>query len=110
MKAYEDLPSYLAHFDVSLIPFALNEATEFLSPTKTLEYLAAGKPVVSTPLPDVVGLYGEVVRVGATPAAFLRAVEAALAEDRAAKTQRHERAQTLLTRYSWDAIAAAMGP
>ena len=108
MKAYEDLPGYLAHFDVALIPFALNEATEFLSPTKTLEYLAAGKPVVSTPLPDVVGLYGEVVRVGATPAAFLRAVEAALAKDRAAKTQRHERAQTLLTRYSWDAIAAAM--
>ena len=108
MKAYEDLPGYLAHFDVALIPFALNEATEFLSPTKTLEYLAAGKPVVSTPLPDVVGLYGEVVRVGATPAAFLRAVEAALAEDRAAKTQRQERAQTLLTRYSWDAIAAAM--
>ena len=108
MKAYEDLPGYLAHFDVALIPFALNEATEFLSPTKTLEYLAAGKPVVSTPLPDVVDLYGEVVRVGATPAAFLRAVEAALAEDRAAKTQRHERAQTLLTRYSWDAIAAAM--
>ncbi len=108
MKAYEDLPGYLAHFDVALIPFALNEATEFLSPTKTLEYLAADKPVVSTPLPDVVGLYGEVVRVGATPAAFLRAVEAALAEDRAAKTQRHERAQTLLTRYSWDAIATAM--
>ena len=108
MKAYEDLPDYLAHFDVALIPFALNEATEFLSPTKTLEYLAAGKPVVSTPLPDVVDLYGEVVRVGATPEAFLQEVEAALAEQSEAKTQRDSRAQALLTRYSWDTIAAAM--
>ncbi len=85
MKAYADLPSYSAHFDVAMIPFALTEATKFLSPTKTLEYLAAGKPVVSTPLPDVVDLYGEVVRVGATPAAFLQAVEAALAEGREAR-------------------------
>lgn len=108
MKAYEALPDYLAHFDVALIPFAINEATEFLSPTKTLEYLAAQKPVVSTPIPDVTQLYGEVVRVGATPEAFLQAVETTLAENSAAKAQRSERAKALLERYSWDTIAAAM--
>ncbi|MCX6049378.1 MAG: glycosyltransferase, partial [Chloroflexi bacterium] len=57
MKDYQELPGYLAHFDVALVPFAMNEATRYLSPTKTLEYLAAHKPTVSTPLPDVIELY-----------------------------------------------------
>ena len=57
-KSYQDLPSYLAHWDVALLPFALNEATRFISPTKTPEYLAAGKPVVSTPIRDVISGYG----------------------------------------------------
>jgi len=57
-KSYEELPSYVAHWDVALMPFALNESTRFISPTKTLEYLAAGKPVVSTAIADVVRPYG----------------------------------------------------
>lgn len=63
MRTYNELPAYLAFFDVSLVLFALNDATKFLSPTKTLEYLAAGKPVVATPINDIVELYGEVVTI-----------------------------------------------
>ncbi len=58
-KTYDELPAYLAGWDVALMPFALNEATRFISPTKTLEYLAAGKPIVSTAIRDVVTPYGE---------------------------------------------------
>jgi len=57
-KTYTDLPQYIAHWDIALILFALNESTEFISPTKTPEYLAAGKPVISTPIKDVVQPYG----------------------------------------------------
>jgi len=57
-KNYSDLPSYIAHWDIALILFALNESTEFISPTKTPEYLAAGKPVISTAIKDVVQPYG----------------------------------------------------
>lgn len=57
-KTYTELPQYIAHWDIALILFALNESTEFISPTKTPEYLAAGKPVISTPIKDVVQPYG----------------------------------------------------
>ena len=57
-SSYADLPSYLAGWDVCLLPFALNESTMFISPTKTLEYLAADKPIVSTPITDVAEPYG----------------------------------------------------
>ena len=59
-RAYAELPAYMAGWDVALMPFALNEATRFISPTKTPEYLAAGCPVVSTPVRDVVRSYGGV--------------------------------------------------
>ncbi len=58
-KTYAQLPSYLSGWDVALMPFAMNESTQFISPTKTPEYLAGGKPVVSTPIKDVVRHYGE---------------------------------------------------
>ncbi|CAD7813101.1 Putative teichuronic acid biosynthesis glycosyltransferase TuaH [Chryseobacterium aquaeductus] len=57
-KTYTELPQYIAHWDIALILFALNESTEFISPTKTPEYLAAGKPVISTAIKDVVQPYG----------------------------------------------------
>ncbi len=63
-KKYEQLPSYLSGWDVALMPFAMNESTEFISPTKTPEYLAGGKPVVSTPVRDVVRHYGQLEGVG----------------------------------------------
>lgn len=104
MRAYADLPAYLAHFDVALVPFALHEATRYLSPTKTLEYMAAHKPIVTTPIPDVVELYGEVVRVGHTHEEFIALVEAALCADDAAQRLPAER--SLLEQNTWDAIAA----
>ena len=58
-KSYQELPAYLAGWDLALIPFAINESTRFISPTKTPEYLAAGKPVISTPIRDVVTPYGD---------------------------------------------------
>jgi UDP-galactopyranose mutase len=81
-KAYEDLPGYLAGWDVALMPFALNESTRFISPTKTPEFLAAAKPVVCTPITDVMRAYGScpLVRIAEDAPAFVRAAEAALAD------------------------------
>lgn len=78
-KQYQDLPRYLAGWDVAFMPFALNESTRFISPTKTLEYLAGGKPVVSTEIRDVVTPYGEqglvyIADVGRFPAAVDKAL------------------------------------
>jgi UDP-galactopyranose mutase len=108
MKDYADLPGYLAYFDVTLIPFAMNEATRYLSPTKTLEYLAAHKPTVSTPLPDVIELYGNFVRIGHTPEEFVAQIEQALAENSEQRKWRWAKEQTLLTQHSWDNIASRM--
>lgn len=58
-RSYQELPSYLAGWDIAMMPFALNESTKFISPTKTPEYLAGGKPVVSTAIRDVVNPYGD---------------------------------------------------
>ena len=79
-KSYAELPGYLAHWDVALMPFAINEATRFISPTKTPEYLAAGRPVVSTPITDVVRQYGAMhgVWIAETAADFASATDAAL--------------------------------
>jgi UDP-galactopyranose mutase len=71
------LPSYLAGWDIALIPFALNESTRFISPTKTPEYLAAGKPVISSSIRDVVNPYGEqqLVHIADTPENFITSAE-----------------------------------
>jgi UDP-galactopyranose mutase len=100
-KTYDELPRYLAGWDVALLPFAINEATRFISPTKTPEYLAAGKPVVSTPIRDVVRPYGQqgLVRIAADAPAFVAACEAALAED---ATARIRQADAFLRQTSWD--------
>jgi UDP-galactopyranose mutase len=79
-KAYADLPAYLAGWDVALMPFAINDSTKFISPTKTPEYLAGGRPVVSTPITDVIRHYGDLegVKVANTPDGFVAACDAAL--------------------------------
>ena len=79
-KSYKELPAYLSGWNVALLPFAINESTEFISPTKTPEYLAAGKPVVSTAIRDVVRPYGEadLVHIADTPESFVAAVVEAL--------------------------------
>lgn len=79
-KPYKELPHYLAGWDIAMMPFALNESTQFISPTKTPEYLAGGKPVISTPVKDVVTTYGGngLVYIAATSSIFIVAAEAAL--------------------------------
>ena len=106
-KTYAELPAYLAGWDVALIPFARNEATRFISPTKTPEYLTAGKPVVSTSIRDVVRPYGEqgLVRVADEAAEFVAAVEEALAED---AERRLARVDAFLAETSWDRTWARM--
>jgi UDP-galactopyranose mutase len=81
-RPYADLPSAIAEWDVAMMPFARNDATRFISPTKTLEYMAAGKPIVSTPIRDVVRPYGEegLVRIADDVASFATAIDEALAE------------------------------
>jgi glycosyltransferase involved in cell wall biosynthesis len=106
-KPYEALPEYIAGWDVALLPFARNHATRFISPTKTPEYMAAGKPVVSTSIRDVVRPYGEqgLVRIADTVAAFVDAVDAALAED---ATARLRQTDAFLRQTSWDGTWARM--
>jgi UDP-galactopyranose mutase len=79
-KPYADLPAYLAGWDAALMPFAINDSTKFISPTKTPEYLAGGRPVVSTPIADVIRHYGglEGVKVAGTRDEFVTQCEAAL--------------------------------
>ncbi|OLY92548.1 Glycosyltransferase involved in cell wall bisynthesis [Cnuella takakiae] len=76
-KDYKELPSYIAGWDIAMIPFAMNESTKFISPTKTPEYLAAGKPVISTPIRDVVRPYGDnkLVHIASTPEEFIACAE-----------------------------------
>ncbi|HEX8457258.1 MAG TPA: glycosyltransferase family 1 protein [Pyrinomonadaceae bacterium] len=106
-KAYRELPEYLAGWDVALMPFALNDATRFISPTKTPEYLAAGRPVVSTSIRDVVRPYGEqgLVRIADTADDFIGAAEAALSED---ATARQAAVDKFLAQTSWDMTWARM--
>ena len=106
-RAYDALPDYLRGWDVALMPFALNEATRFISPTKTPEYLAAGCPVVSTPVVDVVRSWGDVpgVFVADGAAAFVAACDRALALDDAAWRPAVDR---ILAETSWDRTQADM--
>jgi UDP-galactopyranose mutase len=106
-KNYAELPSYEAGWDVAIMPFAHNAATRSISPTKTLEYLAAGRPVVSTSIADVLDPYGTggLVHIADSPAEFVKAIDAAIAEDAAA---RWERAEAMLRQHSWDEIWLAM--
>jgi UDP-galactopyranose mutase len=100
-KQYAELPAYLAGWDVGLMPFALNEATRFISPTKTLEYLAAAKPVVSTPINDVLHPYGDegLVAVAESVEDFVAATDAAL---RGPAADWLGRVDDLLRTTSWD--------
>lgn len=102
MQPYQRLPEVMAGFDVALMPFARNEATHSISPTKTLEYLAAGLPVVSTRVPDVVSDWSEVVHLADDAAGFAAACRHVLRHDR---SERDARAETLRRRHEWDLIA-----
>jgi UDP-galactopyranose mutase len=107
-QPYRDLPRFVSGWDVCLQPFALNDATRFISPTKTLEYMAAERPIVSTPITDVVEPYGELVYVADGAGAFVAACDRALHADPEEKRQRIAGMRATLERTSWDLTVDGM--
>lgn len=104
-RDYSQLPGYVKSFDACLMPFALNAATEFINPTKALEYMAAGKPIVSTAVEDVVLQFTGIVKVARSPEEFIRtAWSTASHPDRGAI----ERGLTRAARNTWEAIVSRM--
>jgi UDP-galactopyranose mutase len=108
MQDYQDLPSFFAGWDVAIMPFALNDATRFISPTKTPEFLSAGLPVVSTPVRDVVRPYGDLglARIASTADEFVAACDQAMAFKMGMKWR--ERADAFLETMSWDSVWLSM--
>ncbi|HEV7347073.1 glycosyltransferase [Telluribacter sp.] len=108
-KCYEELPNYLASWDIALVPFQLNESTRFISPTKTPEYLSAGIPVISTPIQDVVFPYGEegLVKIVKNPQEFITAAETIL-NKYFDKEEWLERVDDFLADNSWDSTVENM--
>jgi UDP-galactopyranose mutase len=103
-KQYQELPAYMAGWEIGMLPFARNDSTRFISPTKTPEYLAAGLPAVSTPITDVVRPYGKegLVEIAADAESFVKAIEKLLTRDRETEEQRLRTVDAFLMRSSWD--------
>ena len=101
-KTYNELPAYISGWDIALVPFALNESTKYISPTKTPEYLAAGKPVISTAITDVVKPYGEenLVSIVHSAEEFVTAAEDILSQEN--KASWLMQVDTFLADNSWD--------
>jgi glycosyltransferase involved in cell wall biosynthesis len=104
-RDYSVLPAYVKGFDVCLMPFALNEATEYINPTKALEYMATGRPIVSTPVEDVVLQFSDVVRISKSSDDFIALCHKAAAKPNAAAIRR---GLAMTKRNSWESIVAAM--
>jgi UDP-galactopyranose mutase len=102
-KKYEELPTYLSNWDIALLLFARNESTRFISPTKTPEYLAAGKPVISTSIQDVVRPYGDLklVNIADDPDDFIEAAQQFLTKSHE-QTDWLNRVDQFLANISWD--------
>ena len=109
-KRYDQLPAYLSGWDVALMPFAMNESTQFISPTKTPEYLAGGRPVVSTPIKDVVRHYGQLegVKIASSAEQFVAACEEALQLSHDREGGWLAEADLILSATSWDTTQARM--
>lgn len=107
-KKYDELPQYLAGWDIAMIPFALNESTRFISPTKTPEYLAAGIPVISTPITDVIDPYGNegMVKIAATSSEFIQAAEELL--NAGTDPLWEQKVNAYLSGNSWDITVSKM--
>lgn len=104
-RSYGELPNYVRAFNVCLMPFALNEATEYINPTKTLEYMAAGRPIVSTAVPDVVRNFTPVVRVARDAGDFVYGV---MLDARHPNAGRIADGINMARAHSWDATVRAM--
>ncbi|HEY8609246.1 MAG TPA: FAD-dependent oxidoreductase [Noviherbaspirillum sp.] len=107
-QPYEALPQFLAGWDVCLLPFALNESTRYISPTKTLEYMAAELPIVSTPVTDVADAYSDIVAIADDPKAFIAACEAALLASPDQHAEKVAKMRRVLASTSWDTTAEKM--
>ncbi|HEX9998705.1 MAG TPA: glycosyltransferase [Abditibacterium sp.] len=104
-RDYSQLPLYTKAFDVALMPFALNEATEYINPTKALEYMATATPIVSTPVPDVVSNFASVVKISKTSDEFVQLCREQVAQvDQVAV----ERGLKMANENTWDAIVAKL--
>lgn len=101
-KSYKELPAYLSGWDVAILPFALNESTKYISPTKTPEYLSGGKPVISTSITDVVNPYGKngLVKIADTADEFINAAEEIFSEDDT--TEWKNKVDAFLAKNSWN--------
>ncbi len=108
MKPYGELPSLIASWDVCLMPFALNDATRFISPTKVLEYMAAEKPIVSTRIRDVADAYADVVEIADSPAAFVDACRRVLTASPADVDARRNAMRAIVAKTSWADTAVRM--
>jgi glycosyltransferase involved in cell wall biosynthesis len=107
-QPYDALPDLLAGWDVCLMPFAINEATKFISPTKVLEYMAAQLPIVGTPIADVANPYGHVVRIADGAEAFSAACGAALAMTPDERARMVAAMQAIVAATSWNTTAVRM--
>ncbi len=107
-QSYAELPDFVAGWDVCLLPFAMNEATRFISPTKTLEYLAADRPTVSTPIRDVVDSYAHCVAIAGDTAEFVAACERALNATPDERERESAARAAVVAQTSWDRTVEAM--
>lgn len=101
-RPYSELPQFLASWDACLLPFALNESTRFISPTKTLEYMVGELPIISTNIADVVELYGNAVSIAANAEEFISACERALRENPQEKADRTKAMRNIVSSGSWE--------
>jgi glycosyltransferase involved in cell wall biosynthesis len=104
-REYAELPNYTKAFDVCLMPFALNEATEYINPTKALEYMATGRPIVSTAVPDVVSNFSEAVNIAISQDCFVEMCIRALSNP---DEEAIQRGLNMADNNQWDAIVAKL--
>jgi glycosyltransferase involved in cell wall biosynthesis len=104
-RAYAELPAICRGLDVCLMPFARNESTEYINPTKALEYMATGRMIVSTDVPDVVSNFGSVVKIASTPEEFISHCRQAVSQPDA---EAIERGLKMASENSWESIVTRL--